>query len=197
MRCSISRTESRYSFSLVRSPGPSVPCRGGSLPASRNRGCCRSRFIRARRCAALPPSPNKRSNTTRGWASAGFGVVGLRHEMVLTKKQSLVSQAPCVGRSRSSSSEGTCVSLPITRGGNLIGRSGQAHLDTGLRAVVGVNAGQPDGRRARMIAGAVAERVGLQVRQPAQHVDVIAHRFERLQRSASSSKSRPTVLGIH
>ena len=33
---------------------------------------------------ALPPSPNSRSNTTRGWFSVRFGVVSLRHETVLT-----------------------------------------------------------------------------------------------------------------
>ena len=34
----------------------------------------------ARRSAALPPSPNSRSNATRGCASAGSGVVGDDHE---------------------------------------------------------------------------------------------------------------------
>ena len=44
------------------------------------------RLARAHRCArrALPPSPNSRSNTTRGWFSVRFGVVSLRHETVLT-----------------------------------------------------------------------------------------------------------------
>jgi hypothetical protein len=34
----------------------------------------------ARRCAELPPSPNSRSNTTRGCASDGSGVVGDDHD---------------------------------------------------------------------------------------------------------------------
>jgi hypothetical protein len=38
----------------------------------------------ASRSAAVPPSPNSRSNTTRGCISAGFGVVSLRHETVFT-----------------------------------------------------------------------------------------------------------------
>ena len=95
-------------------PGPAF-CRDCRLPASPNRECCRCTFIRAIRCAGVPPSPKRRSKTRRGWASAGFGVVGLRQEMVLLKKQSPVSQAPCVGRSRFISIEGTCVVLPITR----------------------------------------------------------------------------------
>ena len=40
--------------------------------------------VRTSRSVALPPSPNSRSNTTRGWFSVRFGVVSLRHETVLT-----------------------------------------------------------------------------------------------------------------
>ena len=50
-------------------------------------------------------------------------------------------------------------------GRELIRRGRQPHFDAGPGPVVGVHAGQPDGRGARMIAGAVAERVGLQVGQ--------------------------------
>ena len=72
---------------------------------------------------------------------------------------------------------------PADRVGNhLVDRRGEAHLDARQRAVVGVHAGQPHGGGAWMVARAVAERVGLPVRQSAQDVDVLAHRRERLQR---------------
>ena len=43
------------------------------------RSCC----LRDRRCAALVPSPNRRSKTTCGLFSIGSGSVALRQEMVL------------------------------------------------------------------------------------------------------------------
>src|SRR5205814_4441387 len=49
-------------------------------------------------------------------------------------------------------------------GGELIGGGRQARgFHAGLRAVPGVDTAQPDGRRARMIASAVAEGVGLKM----------------------------------
>ena len=48
-------------------------------------------------------------------------------------------------------------------------------------AVPRVHAAQPDGRAARMVAVAVAERIGLPMRQPAEHEQLIAHRRERAQ----------------
>ena len=41
----------------------------------------RSRAARTR-ASVVPPSPNSRSNTTRGLFSIGSGVVGLRHAIV-------------------------------------------------------------------------------------------------------------------
>jgi hypothetical protein len=38
--------------------------------------------MRCSRSCALAPSPNIRSNTTRGLISIGSGDVGVRHEMV-------------------------------------------------------------------------------------------------------------------
>jgi hypothetical protein len=43
------------------------------------RSCC----LRDRRCAALVPSPNSRSNTTCGLFSIGSGSVSFFQEMVL------------------------------------------------------------------------------------------------------------------
>ena len=58
--------------------------------------------------------------------------------------------------------------LPIARDHELVDGRRQLHFDIRPRAVVGVHAGQPHRRRARMIAGAVAEGIGLQVRQAAE-----------------------------
>ena len=46
-------------------------------------------FLRssALRSAAVPPSPNSRSNTTRGFASVGSGVVGVDHASVFVYTQ--------------------------------------------------------------------------------------------------------------
>jgi hypothetical protein len=38
--------------------------------------------MRRRLSSALAPSPNIRSNTTRGLISIGIGAVGVRHEIV-------------------------------------------------------------------------------------------------------------------
>ena len=89
--------------------------------------------------------------------------------------------------------------LPISRDDELIDGRRQLHLDARLRAVVGVHAGQPHRRRARMIAGAVAEGVGLQMRQAAEDVDLVAHAGERLQHrrqleAGAGRRRRPLVL---
>ena len=81
----------------------------------------------------------------------------------------------------------------------LIGGRRQLHLDVRTRAVEGVHAGQPDRGRTRMIAGAVAERVGLQVRQAAQHGNLVAdvgeRREDRRQLEAGAGGRRdPLVL---
>ena len=41
----------------------------------------------ASRCADVPPSPNSRSNTTRGLFSVGSGVVGELHDSVFMYTQ--------------------------------------------------------------------------------------------------------------
>ena len=133
----------------------------------------------------------------RGWASVGFGVVSLRQEMVLTKKQSLVSQAICVGFSSTSSSEGSAVSLPISRAAIWSAVIAQAHFHAGARAVPGVDSGEPDGGSARVVADAVAKGVGLQVGQVAHHVDLVAEGGERLEDGGRSAGSGPGVFGNH
>ena len=83
MRRSMSRTASRYSPSRAASLGPRPRLRSAAFPRTESRRL-RRRLARARRAAGsvLPPSPNMRSNTTRGLCSIGSGVRGPRHEMV-------------------------------------------------------------------------------------------------------------------
>ena len=87
--------------------------------------------------------------------------------------------------------------LPICLRDELIGGRRQPHFDAGLRAVVRVHAGQPRRRRARVIARAVAERVGLQVREAAQDVDVLLRRPRAASGIGVSSNPAPVVFGVH
>ena len=102
----------------------------------------------------------------RGCASVGFGVVGLRQEIVLTKKQSPGSQAICGGLLQHEFHRRHLRVLADDARGQLIGRRAEPHFHAGLRAVPSVHAAEPHGRSARMIADAVAESVGLQVGEP-------------------------------
>ena len=83
MRCSTSRTDSRYSPSFTVSPEPSSAFTRLTSARSESRMLPWLR-MRAWRASALPPSPNSRSKTTRGCDSVGFGVVAFRHDTVLT-----------------------------------------------------------------------------------------------------------------
>ena len=69
----------------------------------------------ARRRSRLPPSPNRRSKTTRGSASVGSGVVGDDHDRLFWYAHAKpLSQLPTWAiRSVPSSSDGSGVSLPI------------------------------------------------------------------------------------
>ena len=81
MRRSTSRTLSRYSATRSRSDAPSCRRRSDTSPVTQSR-MLRSRRRSTSRSAAVPPSPNRRSNTTRGLFSIGSGVVGVRQEIV-------------------------------------------------------------------------------------------------------------------
>ena len=54
----------------------------GEVVGHRVQNAAVPRRISATRSAVVPPSPNSRSNTTRGLFSIGCGVVGVRHETV-------------------------------------------------------------------------------------------------------------------
>ena len=69
MRRSTSRTVSRYSPTFARSAPPSLPCSRAMSSLTKSSRLALRRSA-ARRSAALPPSPNRRSKTSRGWASA-------------------------------------------------------------------------------------------------------------------------------
>ena len=121
--------------------------------------------VRASRSALEPPSPNSRSNTTRGC------VLGqVRRRLVAPRDGVDVETVAGIARalrggSIASSSDATAVSLPMTSRGQLIRRRRELDLDAGARAVVGMHAREPRSRGARVIARAVAERVGLPVRE--------------------------------
>jgi hypothetical protein len=75
MRRSTSRIESRYWSTVWRSLVPSSRCSRAMSSVTESRMLLF--FFSSRRLAAtLPPSPNIRSNTMRGSASAGSGVDG-------------------------------------------------------------------------------------------------------------------------
>ena len=80
MRCSTSRIESRYSPSLVRSWPPSRPDRAAISRVSPSR-MLRSSSTRSRRSSGVSPVPKSRSNTNRGFVSAGSGWVGVFHDI--------------------------------------------------------------------------------------------------------------------
>ena len=84
IRCSTSRTESRYSPSFALSPVPRLALTRAGFGTHRVEDAALAAHARACRASALPPSPNRRSKTRRGCDSVGFGVVAFRHETVFT-----------------------------------------------------------------------------------------------------------------
>ncbi len=80
-----------------------------------------------------------------------------------------------------SSSEGSGESLPSLARDELVRRGGELHLDAGTRTVIGVNAGEPGGRSASVVAGAVALRVGFEMREAGEDVELPLHLGEGLQ----------------
>src|SRR5690606_32570342 len=64
----------------------------------------------------------------------------------------------------------------------LVGRD--AELEVGAPCLVRMHAGEERGRRARVVAAAVAERPALVLRKAAEDVEVVPVRFEHLQRRA-------------
>ena len=67
----------------------------------------------------------------------------------------------------------------------------------GLRAIPGVNAAEPHRRRARMIAHAIAEGVGLQMRQPVITVRLSRTGASGLQTGSQLEAGARLSSGIH
>ena len=130
---------------------------------------------------ALPPSPNSRSNTTRGWFS-----VEIRRRLVAPRNGIHVETVARVASTLRGRVDGE---LERAHGraraehirGELVSRRRELHLDAGLRSIVSVHTREPGGRRARMVARAVAEVVGLRVVETADDREVLAQRRERPQ----------------
>ena len=78
IRRSTSRTESTYSSTAARSVGPSRCCRRLKSSMHRIEDAAVAAAPARHAAPRVPPSPNSRSNTTRGLFSVGSGVVGVR-----------------------------------------------------------------------------------------------------------------------
>ena len=90
-----------------------APCR-----PSPSRGCCRSRAARRAARSGVPPSPNSRSNTTRGSASVGSGVVGEDHERLFCRRRRSRCRSCRPGRSdpcRARATESACPGRSASR----------------------------------------------------------------------------------
>ena len=163
MRCSISRTDDRYSSSLRRSVGAEI-CRSASTcaRATRSRMLRRycSRRARASGRGSVSMSPNSRSKT-----SAGIRLRGHRRGRPAPGEAVRVGAAnsrnrscrPCASRRSRARARRSASGRPRCCRGDLVDRD--AVLDVGARRLARVDAGQVRGARARVVAGAVAERV--------------------------------------
>src|SRR5438874_1052672 len=86
MRRSSSRMLSVYVSIRALSPAPRSCLNAASSPTTASRMLA-FRFRSRRRSSALVPSPNRRSNTTRGFTSGGSGCDGVDQEMQLVYAQ--------------------------------------------------------------------------------------------------------------
>ena len=85
IRVSISRTAYIYSSIFLRSVAPRTPSRRLASPSTESRTLFSYFSWRARTTGSrsTSPLPKRRSKTARGRTSGGFGVDGVRHEMLL------------------------------------------------------------------------------------------------------------------
>ena len=134
--------------------------------------------MRARRSGTVPPSPNRRSNTTRGLISIGMrrGGSAPGNGVHVGAAVTDVASADQTGHVFGGEFERRKARTLADFGGrHLIDSSARANiLAFGL---LGVRAVQPGGRGARMVRAAVAQRVGHVMAQIAQHDDVFAMRW--------------------
>ena len=158
---------------------------------SRTQSRTESRMLRSsrtwpRRCSGVPPSPNMRSNTTRGFTSIGSGVVGVRHEIVFAVDAAVAVVAGAdqyrsiraPSRSRASRVSFADSFAPQS------GRSVIAALHVLALGALGVHAGRANCPAARMIPVAVADARHASGVSPLTTTSVIAKRLQRRQKSA-------------
>ena len=170
MRRSMSRIASRYSLSLERSraPRPRLEAVDIARDVIENAALL---LQRARRAAGsvLSPSPNRRSNTARGFGSIGSGVVGAAPGNRVGVRAAIagVAAAGEARRVEADLERGELRALAELLGRDLVDRN--AGVDVRAFGLLGVDAGEPGGARARVVARAVAERAAVDLRQAAQH----------------------------
>ncbi len=180
IRFSMSRTESRYSLSFLRSCGPSDPARRLASSVTESRMLAVS-CAWAERCALVPPSPNNRSNTS-AWMIFGDVGRGLVAPGNGVDVKAVARIAGALGRRIHGHFErGNGRIFSDDARGNLIGGSCQADFDARTGAVVSMDTGKPGSGRARVIAAAIAFGIGFQLRQAGEHIHAVAHRLKRLQ----------------
>ena len=182
----MSRTASRYSVSLMRSPAPKLRFETGDASASPSRGCCApSGVAPSRACGSvLSLAPNSRSNTARG-----FVLHRQRRRRRLARRScrctrscSRSSQPPASSAASSaSSSDASCVSLPNAPRDDLVHRDARANVRA-LRPLH-VHTGQPRGLGTRgwSPAGFARRRIRQRVAQAGQHEQSVAKRLERVE----------------
>ena len=147
----------------------------------------------ALRSAAVPPSPNSRSNTTRGFASVGSGVVLRRprervHVHAVEAVVAVADDVVEVGRELERRQRRLLAELLR---GDLIDRD--AHLVVGAFGQLRLHAAQERAVRGRVIA----RRIGVLQLEVAQHRSGASERHQRRQRRRELGEAALPACGIH
>ena len=146
-------------------------------PRLRREASCRGRRTAVRRPAA-------------GWSRAASASSARATPGCWCRRTSSPNRScrPCASRrSRARARKSACGGEMLRR--NLVDRD--AVLDVGAGGFAGMHAGEIGGGRARVVAGTVAERIAVLVREAREHDRVLAEPFERLQTRASTRTRRP------
>ena len=120
--------------------------------------------------SVLSPSPNRRSNTARGFTSMGLGVDGSAPGNGVGVGATVTGIATAHQARLFQTNFERCKLRRLAQffGGDLV--RGNARVDIGALGFLGMHAGQPGGARTRVIARPVAERPATHLRQAAQHI---------------------------
>ena len=183
MRRSMSRTASRYSVSLARSPEPSLVSRRSTPPFTKSRMLLRSCMRRQARGGvgavavaeqALEQHARIHFHRDSAWWASARRWYSCRRSYSRSRSRRRGWALPRRFRARRTES---LAQLPRR---DLIGRN--AGVDVGAFGLLRMHAGQPRGARARVVAAAVAERAAVDLRQVAEHQHLVAERLKRLHR---------------